>query len=303
MTRVANFAQHERNLAHILNAMERLNEGQLQVSSGRKSESFAGIARETRQLVNVEASHIRITQYMENNKLVDQRLETMETSVAQIFDVLTQFKELLVNGLNANNATELAMPIQAQGFLDEITALLNVQDDGRYLFAGSRTDTQPVDQSALPASYTVPTADGEAAAYYQGDTEQFSVRADESFTVDYGANAGEQGFERTIRALDVIIKAAPGDRAAMEHALGIVNDALVDVSDIRTRIGTSRQALENVNRRHDDYLLFAEKKISDIEAVDVTKVITQMNADQIAVEASYTVIGRLSQLNLTSFLR
>lgn len=303
MTRVANLAQHERNLSHILNAMDRLNTGQLQISSGRKSENYAGIARDARRLVNVEAAHIRTSQYIENNRLVDQRLQAMETSVSQIFDVLTQFKTLLINGLNASNATDLAMPLQAQGFLDQVTALLNVQDDGRHLFAGTRTDTRPMDQSLLPVSYTVPSADGDAAAYYQGDTTRLGVRADESFTIEYGVHAGEQGFERAIRAIDMIVKGGPGDRDTMEHALAVVTGALADVSDIRTRIGASRQALDNVNRRHEDFLLFAEKTIADIENVDIPKIITQMTNDQTAVEASYTVLGRLSRLNLASFLR
>jgi flagellar hook-associated protein 3 FlgL len=303
MTRVATLAQHERNLAHILTAMERLNTGQLQISSGRKSENYTGIAHDARRLVNVEAAHVRTTQYIANNKLVDQRLQAMETSVSQIFDVMTQFKTLLVNGLNASNASDLAMPLQAQGFLDQITALLNVQDDGRHLFAGSRTDTRPVDQSFLPAAYTVPSGDGDAAAYYQGDTNRFSVRADENFSIEYGIHAGEQGFERAIRAADMIVKGGPGDRDTMEHALAVVNSALNDISDIRTRIGASRQALENVNHRHEDFLLFTEKTISDIENVDIPKIITQMTNDQTAVEASYTVLGRLSRLNLASFLR
>jgi flagellar hook-associated protein 3 FlgL len=303
MTRIANLAQFERTQSHILTAMERLNDGQLKIASGRQSENYSGVARDSRRLINVESSHIRTTQYIENNSMVEQRLQKMETSISQIFDVLSQFKTLLINGLNASNASDLAMPVQAQSFLDEVTALLNVQEDGRYLFAGSRTDTRPVDLSALPGAYAVPTADGDSLGYYQGDTTLLSVRADETYTIGYGVHAGEEGFERAIRGLDLMVKSAPGDRDAMEHALDIVNAAITDVSDIRTRVGAARSALENVNQRHQDFLLFAEKTISDIENVDVTQVITQMNADQVAVEASFTVIARLSQLNLSSYLR
>jgi flagellar hook-associated protein 3 FlgL len=303
MTRIANLAQFERTQSHILTAMERLNDGQLKIASGRQSENYSGVARDSRRLINVESSHIRTTQYIENNSMVEQRLQKMETSISQIFDVLSQFKTLLINGLNASNASDLAMPVQAQSFLDEVTALLNVQEDGRYLFAGSRTDTRPVDLSALPGAYVVPTADGDSLTYYQGDTTLLSVRADETYTIGYGVHAGEEGFERAIRGLDLMVKSAPGDRDAMEHALDIVNAAITDVSDIRTRVGAARSALENVNQRHQDFLLFAEKTISDIENVDVTQVITQMNADQVAVEASFTVIARLAQLNLSSYLR
>ena len=192
MTRVANLAQHQRNLAHILNAQARLTTGQIQISSGKVSPQYSGISRDARQLVNAEMSLARTAQFVTTNNTIDQRLQTMETNVSQIFNVLTEFKSLLVNGLNANNSADLAMPTQAQAMLNQVTALLNVEEDGRYLFAGSRTDTAPVVQSGLPVTYTIPTADDDANGYYVGDTVQFSVRADESFDLQYGINAGEQ---------------------------------------------------------------------------------------------------------------
>ena len=190
MTRVANFAQHERNLSHILDAQKRLNEGQLQISSGKKSQHYSGVSRDVRRIVNVEAGHVRTTQFISNNKLVDQRLQTMETNVAQVFDLATQYKTLIINALNSDNSSDLAMPIQTQAMLDEITALLNMEQDGRYLFAGTRTDTRPVDQTGLPVIYTIPSADGDASGYYAGDAVNLTVQADENFTVSYGINAG-----------------------------------------------------------------------------------------------------------------
>jgi len=303
MTRVANFAQHERNLAHILNTQERLRTGQLQVSSGKRSETFSGISSDARRLVNVEAAHIRTTQYISNNNLIDQRMQVMETNVSQAFELITEYKTLLINALNADNSSDLALPIQTQSMLSEMTALLNVEDDGRFLFAGTRTDTRPVDLAGLPGTYTLPTADGDSIGYYQGDTTALTVQADENFTVAYGITAAEVGFERAIRAMHMVQIGPPGDRATLDAALAVTNQAIDAVSDIRTRIGASRAALENVNTRLTEFQLFSEKTISDLENTDITEVITQMNADQVAMEASFSIIARLSDLSLTRFIR
>ena len=303
MTRVANFAQHQRNLAHILNAQARLTTGQIQISSGKISQQYSGISRDARQLVNAEMSLARTAQFVKNNQTIDQRLQTMETNISQIFEVLTEFKSLLVNGLNANNAADLALPIQAEAMLNQVTALLNVEEDGRYLFAGSRTDTPPVLQSGLPGSYTIPTSDGDASGYYAGDTVQFSVRADESFDLQYGIHAGEEGFERVIRVLHMMVIGAPNDRPTMNDALKVVNEAIDSMANVRTRIGTVRGTLSRINQMHGDFQLFTEKTISDIENVDITRTITNMTADQTAVEASFLTISRLSRLSLTNFLR
>lgn len=303
MTRVANLAQHQRNLAHILNAQARLTTGQIQISSGKVSQQYSGVSRDARQLVNAEMALARTDQFITTNNTVDQRLQTMETNVSQIFDVLTEYKSLLVNGLNATNSADLALPTQAQAMLNQVAALLNVQADGRYLFAGSRTDTAPVVQAGLPGSYTIPTIDGDATGYYLGDTVQFSVRADESFDLQYGINASEQGFERVIRSLHMMVIGAPNDRPTMDDALKVVNQAIDSMADVRTRIGTVRSTLARINQMHGDFQLFTEKTISDIENVDITKTITTMAADQTAVEASFLTIARLAQLSLTNFLR
>ena len=93
------------------------------------------------------------------------------------------------------------------------------------------------------------------------------------------------------------------DNATLSDALTVINQAIDGVSDIRTRIGAARASLENVNARHDEFMLFAEKTISELENTDITRTITEMNADQVAVEASYAVLARLSNLNLAQFLR
>jgi len=227
----------------------------------------------------------------------------MESNVAQVFDAASQFKTLLVNALNANNSADLSMPVQTQALMDQVAALLNVSQDGRYLFSGSRTDTAPVDLSALPIAFTIPSANGDASAYYQGDNTQLSIQAAENFTVNYGVTADAVGFEQAIRAMQMVIVGPPNDRATMEEALRVVTQSIDNVANTRTQIGTARKALESANTRHDEFQLFAEKTISDMENADVTKVITQMNADQVVLEASYQTLGRLSQLTLTNYLR
>ena len=303
MTRVTNFAQHERNLSHILDAQRRLNDGQLQISSGKKSQHYSGVARDVRRIVNVEAGHVRTTQFISNNNLVEQRLQTMETNVAQIFELATQYKTLIINALNSDNSSDLAMPIQTQAMLDEVGALLNIEQDGRFLFSGTRTDTRPVDQTGLPVSYTIPTTNGDASGYYAGDAVNLTVQADENFTVSYGITAGDTGFEQAVRAMHMVIIGPPNDRATLDEALSVIDEAINGISDIRTQIGASRAALENVNSRLEDFLLFTEKTISDLENTDITEVITKMNSDQVAVEASFAVISRLADLTLTRFLR
>jgi flagellar hook-associated protein 3 FlgL len=268
-----------------------------------KSRDYIAMARDSNRLVTMETTHARVTQFADNNKLIDKRLQTMETNVAQIFDIATNFRTLLVNALNNENALDLAMPENAQSYLEQVATLLNVQYEGRYLFSGSRTDTPPVDLAALPVGYAIPTATGASGAYYQGDQFRFSVRADLNFDVVYGETADSPAFEKLIRALDVVKKSPPSDRTALEHALAVANEALDEIPDVRTRIGTAQQTLAQINKRHDEFLLYTEQSVSDIQNVDVAQTMTKLNADSVSLQASYMSINTLSKLNLMEFLR
>ena len=309
MDRISTYGQHQRTLTYMNLTQTHMADLQNQISSGRKSMRYEGISRDAERLVSVESMRTRVTQYVQDNQLAERRLTTMETNVSQVFELMSEFKTLLVDALNAQNAQDLDLANQSQQILNQVAALLNVQEDGRYLFAGYRTDTAPVNMAVppMPVQYTIPTSDpaaGTTPAYYRGTSDKLSVRAEDNFDVTYGVTADEQGFERAIRALDIVIKSPqPTDTTMLQHVLGVTSNAITDIADIRTGIGVATKTLGDVRQRHSDTLLFAEETINDIENVDVADAVTRMNNAQTTLEASYMTISRLSQLTLLNFIR
>jgi len=223
MTRVANLAQFDRTLSRISDTQLLWNRLQMQIASGRKSEDYAGLGRNAERLVSLQSTHGRVSQYTDNNKIVDTRLQTMESSIGQVFDILSRYKTLLVNALNSDNGVSLGLAAQSQQMLNEVSALLNVRDGNRYLFAGSKTDTLPVDLSGLPIAYAIPTTAGGSIGYYQGDSVALKVQADDNLQVTYGVTAGDSAIEAGIRALHLGVTQGPTDRVALNHALDVVN--------------------------------------------------------------------------------
>ncbi len=303
MTRVADIAQHARVLGFIGSAQSRVNELQTQIGSGYKSQVYEGISRDAQRLVSLEATHTRTTQYVKNNETVERRLQTMETNISHIFDVITGYKTLLVDALNAQNSADLNMTVRAQEMLNQISSLLNVSEEGRFLFAGSMTNVPPVDPTSLPPTYVIPTANGASSAYYQGNSQVLSVRAGDNFDVNYGISADALGFEQAIRALDVVIKGIPNDPATLNHALAVASEALDNVANLRTQIAAVATTLDQVNRKHDEFMLFTEQTIGEIENVDVAEAFSLMNVATVTLEASFMTLSRLSQLSLLNFLR
>lgn len=305
MDRISNYSQNARSLAFVTQSQSRIADLQNQIATGVKSQDYTGVSRSAERLITLESSHERVSQYIDDNVVVEGRLNTMELSVSQIFELMSEYKTVLIDGLNASNADDLNLRNRASQMLDQVAALLNVEEDGRQLFAGTRTDTQPVDTTALPAiSYTIPTTDGASSSYFVGNTDKFTIRADDNFDLQYNVDASERGFERAIRALDIMVKAPlSNDRPTLNHVLGVVSNAIDDLADLRTKIGGTRKTLDNVVDRHRDFILFTEQSISQIQNVDIAETVTQMTNAQVTLEASFMTISRLSQVTLLNFLR
>jgi len=303
MTRVASMAQFDRTLSYIGDTQQLWNKLQMQIASGQKSADFAGIAPDAERLVSLQTSHSRASQYTDGNKVIDSRLQTMDSSLSQVYDVLSRYRTLLVSALNADNGASLALPTQAQQMLDQVAGLLNVKDNNRYLFSGSRTDTMPVDLSGLPVAYVIPTNPGDSIGYYKGDNVALKAQADEQLQITYGITAGDPTIEKAIRALHLGVTQAPTDRVALNNALDAVVQALQELPDLRTHIGAARTALDNANKVHGDYLLYTEQNISDIQNVDITDAVSRMNNAQLGLNASYMMVSKLSQLSLMNFLK
>lgn len=307
MTRVVNLAQHNLIMSYIRDTQTRVQDTQIQMASGYKSQTYSGIAPDARQLLNLASSKARIDQYQANNKTVDLRLQTMETSTAQVIDAATQLKTLLTNALNASNANDLAVGTQAQNLLNEVAKQLNVKIGDRYLFAGSKTDTAPINLSA-PGYSAPPTVYPSVAdtGYYQGDSVVMTTRAADDYDLSYGVNANDPAFEKIIRALQLTatVTTTPTlDRDRLQDALTLATDAIGGLTTIRSGIGANQNALEATNENHADMSTYMDQSIIDITSVDVTEAASRVAQDQLMLQASYMTISQLSQLSLANYLR
>ncbi len=306
MTRVSDFAQHELTQFHIQNTQKRLLDAQIQISTGKVATHYSALGSDTTRLVSMESARARIDQYLNNIEIVDQRLQALETNTSMIFELASNFRTLLVNGLNVEASSDLALNATAQDLLAQVAGLLNAKQDGRYLFAGTATNVAPVDLDAPAFGTPPPVYPGTAdTGYFQGDSTKLAVRVDDNLDVTYGVTADQAGFEQVIRALKLAATAAvgpPQDRARLEESLRVINQALESVPLIVSQIGRARRTLDEVSATHNEFKLFTEEVIGEIENVDVAEAITRLTADLVTLEASYAVIARLSGLSLVNFL-
>ncbi len=307
MTRITDYSQSQLTLFFLQNLQKQLTDTQNQISTGLVSQDYAGLGADTSRLVSLQSAEARVNQYTSTAQTVNQRLTSMESATGQLFTVASNLQKLLVNGLNAQSASDLNLNQQATDMLNQVQGILNTQLDGTYLFAGTATNTPPVDVNA--AGFATPPGVYPSSAdtgYYQGNDTKLSARVDDNYDLTYGITANEAGFEQLIRSLRLAATTTvgpPSDTNRLNEALGVVQQAIQNIPDITSRIGSAQSAMQAVQAKQTDFKQFADKTIGDLSNVDVTQAVTKLSEQQTTLQASYQVLARLSQLNLAQYLR
>jgi flagellar hook-associated protein 3 FlgL len=313
-TRVTNLANNMLVQQVILKAQNRIQDAQLQISTLQKSQDYTGIADDSNRLVSMEAQRRRINQFMNDNTSVNLRMSTTLNSLDHLQTTISDVKGLIRDVLDDGQLpTGVDKDDFSQTKMSEIADFLNVKVNGQYIFAGSKTNVQPVQIGAAPndlssvpqwnATNTATTA--EPSFYYHGDDTDQTARISEGLTVNYGVKASDPAFEKLVRAVRIIRSTDLTDPAATtkyQNALDLVTQAADGVSALQLNVGTKQQQLATTGDQLKETKSFLDGTVSDIEMADTSTAVATLNQDQTMLQAAYTTVVRLSSLTLTNFL-
>lgn len=297
-TRIGDAAQSARIAALLRDTQGRVRDSQVAASTGKVATSYAKIPDTAGLLVRTRDLHAQTEGMLEQAKQVADRLNAMDGALGAIGSVAERMRALLVNRLDGATGSSVPLAVESDAALGEIAAQLNLRVDGRYLFAGSRTDAPAVAMPDPPPTTTDPSL------YYRGDDVVLSLRTAADTEVAYGMTAADGSFAQLISAIGRAGEAhATGDRGALESALSDLGSAIDGVAELRGTLGARAARVEGVIEQQQGTLLYLDETRSRIEDVDLAATLTRLAEDQAMLEASYLVVSRLSGLSLAEYLR
>lgn len=163
MTRISTNAANALLVQQIFRTQQRVVEGEVQITSEKRSIDYQGIAINSQRLVNIENTRDALQRYITNNEQMDVRLEVRESVLEGVYDTIKDFRsQLRTYGTFEPKDSERVQDIQNSALrsLKSLQDLLNTDVDGRHLFAGTRSTTQPVDFGLTSLSAFQTTYDG-----------------------------------------------------------------------------------------------------------------------------------------------
>lgn len=295
--RIGDLAQFERTMTNMTTVQSRVYEGNLHINSGKRIHRYVELGENSSVLIRTEAMLADTKTFVDQNEKLINRLNLMDSALADVKDMASELQNLLVARRNGVTGTAIELGQEAQGIADRVVSLLNLRVDGDFVFSGSRIDTQPVDAAQV-------FVDPANASYYQGDGIVTQARIDTTQEASYGVRADEQPFRDLFSAIKMARDGhKPEDKAMLESASILAGQALDSIIARRSELNVATARIEGIKESQEGTKLYLENRVSQLTDTDVPATMAQIAQDQVALEASYSLVAQLSRLNLTDYLR
>lgn len=265
-----------------------------QVTTGQKTQRYAGIADQAALTVNLANNEEMLGQYIKSAETTNSRIAAQHSGLSTLIDIATDFRAQLLQAMTAEQSDEGRIDVVAQGNLDQIEATLNSDLGGVYLFGGVKNDAPPVDLSD-----PINNNDG---TYYSGGGELMQARIDSNTVIQYGVTADFDGFKDMIRGIQRVASAS-ASLTELETALDEINSALEQMTQMEAELGHQMKVVERSQTRNTSVKATVTNQLSGLRDVDISAAMVELTQRETILQASYSVIAKQNDLTLLNYIR
>lgn len=301
--RTSSLATHTRAVSDMGRLQADLAKIQQQISSTRKASTFGELGNDTNRVLDLEASITQVKRFQSNNNVVSNRLAVMRQAVTEVQNIASQFRQQVIIERSNGNVQDLSA--FARSALSQIEGALRVEDNGRYVFSGGKTDRPPIADGQLQNSSLiggVPTDN-----YYQGDSLIFTQRAGEQTELEYGVTANDPAFVKLIGAINLAIEGeaeGAGADGFYRQSLDLIAEVVeAELPRVGYAIDSNKLRLQTINDEHSKVEVQLKSFLDDVAATDVVGASIDLSLTESVLTASMQTFARISRLTLSDYLR
>lgn len=298
-------AQYQSNMNQSLTLnQERLSNLTQQMATGKRLRVPSDDPVDSVRLSRLQREEASITQYRDNIAAIKIRLSKNEGYLGSMVNDIAAGRDQIVWALDGGNTPDdlKAMSTPLQALRDSLYFSANTVDqEGRYVFSGTDTDTAPM-------AYDASKPAGSRYSYAGNTSEQRVVVGNGLTQV---ANDNVQGMEQLLNRLDATIATlagagldvnSPATRSVLAANLQGFDAALDLVSSKIAVLGGKQNILDTLDANHGNVSLSNQMAITDIGQLDMGVAATELNGYSTALQATYKAYGRIGTLSLFSAL-
>jgi flagellar hook-associated protein 3 FlgL len=306
--RVATNSQAQLLLAQIMQASTALDKTQEQVASGKVSSDYTGIGSKTATLEAARSAAARADSYGSVTQLALNQVDVQDTQLSSVSDLAEQLRQALTQSVADNDGSTLMST--ASSIFDQLKQVLNSQDaNGNYIYGGGNDSQPPVTANSLSDL----TSLSSASDAFQNGTLKRSVTVGDGQTVQIGVLASDAG-QQLMGVLKDVVDFNAGSNGNLGTGLtGAQSDFLTseiqtattaqqNVNNVSAVNGQTYSQLQDVQSNQQTISTMYKGFVSNIEDVDMGTAVTQLNQDQVALQAALQVTSQLNRISLLNYL-
>ena len=268
--------------------------------------------------VVLSQSQAKSSQYATARSFADQSLSMEENALSSVTSSIQEAQTMIVYGstgtLSDDDRGSIATKLE--GIRAQLLTQANSRDgNGRYIFAGYKTDVAPFEDTGTAAGVTYvggdqpitqKVDDGRTMAVSSTGTSVFM-----SITSNAKAEPDGTDSEKSLfNMLDSAIAAlkVPQDDAddatkkVFQDTLDKTNrglsNSLNNVLAVRSAVGSQLAELDTLDAQGDDRDTIMSSQMTDLVQVDYTEAISSYTMQQTALQASYKTFTDMSKMSL-----
>ena len=307
MTRISNLNQQQTLLAQLQKTNDRAYDEQVKISTGKNAQQYKDMPEDTGILLAAKRVEARTAGYQNTNAELVNTLNLQDTTLSQLATSSQDLRESLLNGASLSSGQTLME--QVDSTFQQALSILNTQVNGVYVFGGTKTDQPPVTAQHLNDLTLVPSA----ASVFANNQQRLGVEIDTGQTLQYNFLAdgvGKDLMDSLKRIAD--FNAGPNGpfgaqlTDVQKSFLQTESDNLKTITENLNQVvaqnGQLQNTVDDANKRHEQTTTNVKGFISNIEDADVATALTNLNQDQLILQASAKLIADLKDNSLLTYI-
>lgn len=308
MTRVSTVGNYSAVLTNLMAAQQRQIEAGITVSTQKNGTSLKEYARSAEILTAMRSIESRVSGYLEQNRLVTDKLETQDFALNQLADSVLSTREAIASALASGRSDTLMLELEAN-FRNGVQAM-NTRYGGKYLFAGGQIDTEPVSAQLL-SDLATPAV---ISSFFKNDDFVTKAKVDDATSVSTGLLADDLGTDiltayQELQDFNAGVDGPFGgpltenQRAFLEGILSDWDQLHSDATDMTARNGMAQSRVESVKTDLTNRKDSLNSMIGEITDADMAEAVTRLEQAQLSVQAAAQVFTTLKESSLLNLLR
>ncbi|MCE0846833.1 flagellar hook-associated protein FlgL [Buttiauxella sp. A2-C1_F] len=314
--RISTAMMYQQNMRGITNSQsEWLRYGE-QMSTGKRVTKPSDDPIAASQAVVLSQAQAQNSQYALARTFATQKISLEENVLGQVTTAIQSAQERIVNAGNGTLSDDdrASLATDLEGIRNQILNLANSTDgNGRYIFAGYKTDSAPFSGGANSITYT----GGSTSVTQSVDASRtmtvghLGSEIFESLTSNAVPEPGTGKSEKSLfnmldsaiatlrtptEGLDDTQKADLG--AAIDKTNRGLRNSLNNVLTVRAELGTQLNELDKLDELGSDRALGQAQQMSDLVDVDWNSAISSYVMQQAALQASYKAFSDMQGMSL-----